>query len=155
MCIEINKVIVSNEEIFSITNKYKNLLNEMDEVNRCIRTLIFDDNLIEKTWIHIQKTTFYWRDLKLPVTPSSRLSKDYIMNQMGSIVGGIADKIEYHIERSHQVGKRLERKCQCVTAFAQSQTSQIKAHDLLSNPIVEIKLEKVKEETLRKFNCKR
>ena len=49
MCIEINKVIVSNEEIFSITNKYKNLLNEMDEVNRCIRTLIFDDNLIEKT----------------------------------------------------------------------------------------------------------
>ena len=33
MCIEMNKVIVYNEEIFSMTNKYKNLINEMDEVN--------------------------------------------------------------------------------------------------------------------------
>ena len=58
MCIEMNKVIVYNEEIFSMTNKYKNLINEMDEVNCWIRTLIFDDNLIEKAWIHIQKQRF-------------------------------------------------------------------------------------------------
>ena len=94
------------------------------------------------------KTTFYWRDLKLLVTPSSHLSKDYIVNQMSSIVGGISNKIEDHIERSHQVGKRLERKCQCVTDFAQSQTSQIKSQNVLSNPILEIKLDQVKEETL-------
>ena len=67
---------------------------------------------------------------------------------MNSIDGGITDKTGDHTERSHQVGKRLERKCQCVTDFAQSQTSQIKSQNLLSNPIVEIKLDQVKEETL-------
>ena len=30
----------------------------MDEVYRCIRSLIVDDNLIEKTRIHIQKKYF-------------------------------------------------------------------------------------------------
>ena len=55
---------------------------------------------------------------------------------MSSIEGGIADKTEDHIERSHQVGKRLKRIYQCVTDCTQSQTSQIKLQDLLSNPIV-------------------
>ena len=53
-----NKYIVPDEEICLVTNKYKTLLNEMDEVYRCIRSLIVDDNLIEKTRIHIQKKYF-------------------------------------------------------------------------------------------------
>ena len=46
--IEKNKGIVSDEEIYLVTNQYKTLLNEMDEAYRCIRSLIVDDNLIEK-----------------------------------------------------------------------------------------------------------
>ena len=45
---------------------------------------------------------------------------------MSSIEGGIADKTEDHIERSHQVCKCLERRYQFITDFTQSQTSQIK-----------------------------
>ena len=67
--------------------------------------------------------------------------EDHILNQMSSIEGGIADKIEDYIERSHEVGKRLERMYQCVTDFTQSQSSQIKLQDLLSNHIVEVKSE--------------
>ena len=84
---------------------------------------------------------FQWKDLKLLVTPSARLLEDHILNQMSSIEGGIADKIEDYIERSHEVGKRLERMYQCVTDFTQSQSSQIKLQDLLSNHIVEVKSE--------------
>ena len=47
--IEMNKDIVPDEEICLVTNKYETLLNEMDEAYRCIRSLIVDDNLIEKT----------------------------------------------------------------------------------------------------------
>ena len=46
--IETNKDIISDEEICLVTNKYKTLLNEMDELYRCIRSIIIDDNLIEK-----------------------------------------------------------------------------------------------------------
>ena len=69
--------------------------------------------------------------------------------------GGIADKTEDHIERIHQVGKRFDQRYKCVTDFTQSQTSQIKLQDLLSNPIVEMKSEEMKIETSRKFKLKR
>ena len=36
--IEMNKILVTNEEICLVTNKKKSLLNEMDKVYRCIRT---------------------------------------------------------------------------------------------------------------------
>ena len=56
-----SKDVVSDIEIYMITNKYKTLLNEMDEIYICIRTLIIDDNLIEKYRIH---TNFFLRELK-------------------------------------------------------------------------------------------
>ena len=109
--------MVSDIEIYMITNKYKTLLNEMDEIYICIRTLIIDDNLIEKYRIH---TNFFLRELKWPITPSVRLLENHIMNHMISIQCGIADKTEDHIEKSHQIGKRFERRYQCVTDITQS-----------------------------------
>ena len=49
-----------------------------------------------------------WRELKLPVLPSAHLFEDYIVYQMKDIVGGLADKREYHIKRAHKYGKRSE-----------------------------------------------
>ena len=46
--IETSKGKVSDEEISKATNKYKNLLMEMDNGYRCIRTLSIDNNLIDK-----------------------------------------------------------------------------------------------------------
>ena len=117
--IEMNKGILSYEDICLVTNKYTTLLNEMDEVYWCIRSLIIDDNLIEETRIHI-KNNFLLRELKLPVTPSTYLLEDYILS---SIEGGIADKIEDHIEISHQVGERLEIRYRCVTNYTSTDFS--------------------------------
>ena len=36
---------------------------------------------------------------------------------MIALDGWMADKIEDHIERNHQEGKRFERRYQCVTDF--------------------------------------
>ena len=78
-----------------------------------------------------------------------------ILNQMSSVEGGIGYKTEEYIERSHHVGKNLERRYKYATDFIQSQPSQIKIQYLLSNPIVKMKSEQVKEEILRKFKRKR
>ena len=118
--IVMNKGIVSDEEIYLVTNKYKTLLNEMDEESRCIRSLVIDDNLIEKTRIHIPKTLFLWGELKLLITPSTHLLEDLTLNRMSSIEGGIADKTKDHIESIHQVGERLEGRYQYITDFTQS-----------------------------------
>ena len=49
--------------------------------------------------------------------------------------------MEDQIKIIHQIGKGLERRYQCVTDCTQSQTSNIRLHDLLSNPIIGIKSE--------------
>ena len=122
---------------------------------QCVRTLTIDNVLIDKTINHIKNTMILWRELKIPVTPSSHLLEDHILKQMITIKGDIADKTEDHIERSQQVGKRYERRCKCVTDFTQAQTSQIKIQNLLSNPIVEMKSDEIKIETSRNFKRNR
>ena len=122
---------------------------------QCVRTLTIDNVLIDKTINHIKNTMILWRELKIPVTPSSHLLEDHILKQMITIKGDIADKTEDQIERSQQVGKRNERKCKCVTDFTQAHTSQIKIQNLLSNPIVEMKSDEIKIETSRNFKRNR
>ena len=125
---------------------------EMDNGYRCMRTLTITDDLISKTKDHICKTMLMWRKLKIPVTPSAHLFKDYIVYQMENIIEGLADKSEDHIERVHQDGKRIERIYYGVTSFKQSQVSQLKHNDMMNNPLVKLK-SKMKNET--KINFKR
>ena len=142
--IAMSKGEVSDKEISKVTNRYKNLLMEMYDVYRCIRILFIDDTRIDKTRIRMKYTMILWRELKVLLTTSAHLLEDNILTQMNSIDGGIADKTEDHIERSHQVGKHFEQRYTCVTDFTQLQTSQIKLQDLLFNLMVKVKLEQVK-----------
>ena len=56
MFIEMIKGKVSDLEITNKTDKYKNLLKEMDDVYRCVSTLTIDNVLIDKTRNHIKNT---------------------------------------------------------------------------------------------------
>ena len=59
----------------------------------------------------------FWRDLKLPVTPSAHLFEDRISNKISTTEAGITNKTEDHIKLSCQIGKRLERKYKSVADF--------------------------------------
>ena len=60
--IEMVECTVSNEAIYLITNKYKTLLNKMDEAYCCIKTSIIDDNLIAiNSNLHSKKYIFVER----------------------------------------------------------------------------------------------
>ena len=96
-----------------------------------------------------------WRKLRIPVTPSAHLFKDHIVYQMVNIVSGLADKSEDHIERVHQDGKRNEKKYYGVTNFQQSQISQLKCNDLITNRIVKLQSQQIKNETKRSVKRKR
>ena len=117
--IELSKGVVSDLKITNKIDKYKNLLKKMDDVYRRVRILTINNVLFEKTRNHITNTMILWRELKLPVTLSVHLLEDHILNQMITIKGGIADKTEDHIERSHQVGKRFDQRHKYVTDFTQ------------------------------------
>ena len=118
--IEMNKGTESEENINIYCDKHKQILTEINNAYRCMRTLKITDDLISKTKDHICKTILMWRELKIPVTLSAHLFEDHIVYQMENIIGGLADKSEDHIERDHQDGKRSERIYCGLTNFQQS-----------------------------------
>ena len=105
-----NKGTVSENKIDIYCKDHRQILTEMDNTYRCVRTLTVTDDLITKTKDHICQTILLWRKLKIPVTPSAHLFEDHIVYQMENIIGGLADKREDHIEKAHQDCKRSERK---------------------------------------------
>ena len=113
----------------------------MDDAYRCIRTLKITGMLISKTKDHICKTISLWRELKLSVTLSTHLFEDHVFYQIENIIGGLADKSEDPIERTHQDGKRSERIYCGLTNFKQSQVSQLKHNDITTNPQIKVKSE--------------
>ena len=96
-----------------------------------------------------------WRKLKIPVTSSAHFFEDHIVYQMKNIIGGLADKNEDHIERAHEDDKRSERKYCGVINIRQSQISQLKCNDLITNHIVLLKSKQIKNETKRNLKRKR
>ena len=153
--IEMNKGTVSDENIDMYGNKRKQIFVEMDNTYRCTRTFKITDELISKTKGHICKTMLLWRELKLPVTPSAHLFEDHIVHQMKNIGGGLADKSENYIERACQNGKRSERIYCGLINFKQSQISQIKINNMMTNPQVKLKSEQIKNESKRNLKRKR
>ena len=153
--IAMNKGKVSEQNIDIYCKEHKQILSEMDCAYRCMRTLTITDDLISKTKYHIENTMILWRKLKMPVTPSAHLFEDHILYQMKNIEGGLADKSEDHIELAHQVGKRNERKYCGVTNFIQSQTSQLKCNDMITNRMVILKSNQIKNNTKRNLKRKR
>ena len=97
-----NKGTVSENNINIYCKEHKQILTEMDNTYRYMRTLTITDDLITKTKDHICKTILLWRKLKIPVTPSAHLFEDHIVYQMKNIDGGLADISEDFIERAHQ-----------------------------------------------------
>ena len=133
----------------------QNFLIEMDNVYRCVRILTITDDLITKTKDHICKTMLLWRKLKIPVTPSAHLFEDHIVYQMKNIVVGLADKSEDHIEKAHQDGKCSGRIYCRLKFFKQSQVSQLKNNDTMTNSQVKLKLEQIKNKSKRQIERNR
>ena len=123
--------------------------------NLTMRTLKNTDELISKTKDHICKTMLMWRKLKIHVTPSAHLFEDHIVYQMEHIVEGLADKSEDHIERAHQDGKGIERIYCRLKNVKQSQVSQLKNNNMMTNPHVKLKSEQMKNESKRNLKRKR
>ena len=111
---------MSENNINIYYKEHKQILTEMDNAYRCMKTLTITDDLITKTKDHICQTMLLWRKLKIQVTPSAHLFEDHIVYQMENIFGGLVDKSKDHIERAHQDGNCSEIKYCGVTNFQQS-----------------------------------
>ena len=103
----------------------------------------------------MSKKNLIGRELRLPVTPSVHLFEDHIVYEMKNIVRGLADKSKDHIEIAHQDDKRNERIYCGLINFQQSQSSQLKNNDMMSNPYAKLTSEYINNESNRNLKRKR
>ena len=74
---------------------------------------------------------------------------------MENTVSGLVDKREDHIERANQDGKRSERIYYRSTNFKQSQVSQLKNNDIMTNPQVKLISGQIKNKSKRNLKRER
>lgn len=90
-----------------VVQKFKRLLDTIDLVFLKARQIYLSPEEIEQAKMLVRKAEELWNDLDLNVTPKFHILIAHTIDQM-VMYDGIADKVEDFVEKSHQVGKRLD-----------------------------------------------
>jgi hypothetical protein len=97
----------SNEELKKMLDTYSKLFQVMDLLFSLFRIpgpTVYDIRNAKKT---VESLEQLWNELGISVTPKAHIIFKHTVHQY-EFFGGIADKLEDFVEKSHQTGKRLE-----------------------------------------------
>ena len=85
-----------------------------------------------------------WRQLDLNITPKMHILTCHTVEQV-RLYGGIADKVEDFLEKSHQIGKKLDHLVARMShqSFRQQEMVKIRRQWLTSDPSVSNQLQSV------------
>ena len=126
----------------------------MDVVFAGLRTM----SPTEEEIVETKKATFVletlWRNLELSITPKAHILFEHAVPQFEAL-GGIADKVEDFVEKSHQEGKRLDNltsrmPSQC---YRQQQLVQIQRLWRSNHPNIIEAIKKVRTFSKRNFKA--
>ena len=90
-----------------VVQKFKMLLDTIDVVFLKLCQIYPSPDEIKQTRTLVRKAEDLWNDLDLNVTPKFHILITPTIDQM-VMYDGIADKVEDFVEKSHQIGKRLD-----------------------------------------------
>ena len=143
-----------NAEIHKLTEvvyTFKSLFECMDMVFSKLRILAPTDDEIEEMTIAIKALESMWHELDLSVTPKMHILITHTIAQV-ICFGGIADKVEDFVEKSHQVGKKMDHlvarmRSQC---FRQQELVKIRRQWLSNDPSVSKRIASVQQSKKRK-----
>ena len=97
----------TSEELKETLNTYNDLFRVMDLVFSLLRIPAPTKYDIKNAKKAVAKLEEIWRGLNISETPKAHILFKHTVLQY-ELFGGIADKVEDFVEKSHQVGKRLE-----------------------------------------------
>ena len=160
---EINTIIetkVSSKKSFvytemtrltGVVDMFKLLFEYMDVVFSKLRILDPTKLEIEEIDTAIKGLEKLWRQLDLNITPKMHILTYHTIEQVIRF-GGIADKVEDFIEKSHQIGKRLDHLVARMNSqsFRQQELVKIRRQWLTTNPSVSKKICHIHQSKKRK-----
>ena len=139
-------------KLTAVVSIFKSLFEWMDMVFSKLRILDPTENEIEEMKRSISALEKLWMQLDLSITPKFHILTTHIIEQIIRF-GGIADKVEDFIEKSHQIGKKLDKlvariKSQC---FCKQDLVKIRRQWLQTDPSVASQMISVNDSRKRKF----
>ena len=162
---EINTIIetkVSSKKSFvytemtrltGVVDMFKLLFEYMDVVFSKLRILDPSESEIEEIDTAIKGLEKLWRQLDLNITPKMHILTYHTIEQVRRF-GGIADKVEDFIEKSHQIGKMLDHLVARMShqSFRQQEMVKIRRQWLTSDPSVSNQLSSIHQQQKRHLN---
>ena len=97
----------TKEELKKVMGTYSDLFSVMDLLFSLLRIPAPTENDIKNAKKAVARLEQLWRELNMSETPKAHIIFKHTVVQY-EYFGGIADKAEDFIEKSHQTGKRLE-----------------------------------------------
>ena len=94
-------------QLTKVIDTFRSLFDCIDLVFSKLR--ILDPTLaeVEEIKVSIKGLELLWNELDLSITPKMHILLEHTVEQVIRF-GGISDKVEDFVEKSHQIGKRLD-----------------------------------------------
>ena len=133
-------------------DKFTNLFHVMDIVFSGLRVV----DPTEEEILETKKANFVleniWRDLYLSITPKAHILFIHAIPQF-IVLGGIGDKVEDFVEKSHQEGKRLDALTSRISSqnYHKQQLIQITKLWTQNHPKIQETIQTVRTYAKRKF----
>ena len=150
------KKTMCNEQKYQLTevvSSFKSLFECIDVVFSKLRILDPTVEEIKEIENAIKALERLWIDLDLNVTPKMHILTTHTVEQVVRF-GGIADKVEDFIEKSHQIGKRLDHLVARMNSqsFRQQELVKIRRQWLSSDPSVSNQVSIIRQKRKRNIN---
>ena len=140
-------------QLTEVIDTFESLFECMDVMFSKLRILDPTMEEINEMTVGIKGLETLWIELDLSMTPKMHILCNHTIKQVKQF-GGIADKVEDFVEKSHQVGKKLDAlvarmKSQC---FRQQELVKIRHQWLSSDPSVSNQLSIICQKRKRNLN---
>ena len=134
-----------------VIEKFEYLFETTDLVFSNLRILAPSEEEVCDTEKAIKVLEQIWKDLELHVTPKAHILFDHTVEQI-RFFEGISDLVEDFIERSHQMGKKLDHLVARMSSqgFRKQELTKIRRRWLSNDPFVLKQLSKVHDLNKRK-----
>ena len=134
-----------------ILERYQSLFDILDIIFALLRIINPNTQEINDCEKAITLLDTKWRELGISITPKFHILTRHTIEQVRQF-GGIADLVEDFIEKSHQVGKKLDHYVDTMSnkGYEQQELAKIRSQWLSNDPRVLERLSTVKEDRKQK-----
>ena len=143
--------LIEHDKIDDILDQFLSIFQTLDVVFALLRLVDPTEEEMSNMEKIIDQLRMQWKKLELHETPKFHILTTHTLMQV-RLFGGISDLAEDFVEKSHQIGNRLNHLTSRMNTqnYRDQELMKLRRRWLNTNPLVQDQIQQVKESTRRK-----